>query len=133
MITPFQPNVVNDPSWHHCLMLGYLGYIKSWMHVHPILTGIIPVELEFHHVQGLVNSRMYNPAVAARHSQLVSLIEQWRQCTNELVKNCASAASPQLSIKQSTENPIECPHTTQGPRKGLDSRISSGSPTKNLN
>ena len=93
MITPHQPNVVNGPAWHHSLMLSHLGYIKSWMHVHPILTGIIPVELEFHRVQSLINSGMYNPAVAARHSQLVSMINQWRKCTYELVKNTYGKAS----------------------------------------
>ena len=97
----------------------------------PILTGIIPVGLEFHHMQGQINSRMYNPAVAARHSQLVSIIDQWRQYTNELVNYCGPTAPPHSSIRQSTKNTIECPHNSQGPRKRLDSRISPGSPAKN--
>ena len=75
---------------------------------------------------------MYNPDVAASHSQLVSIIDQWQQCTNELVKNCGPAAPPQSSIRQSTKHTIKSPHNRQGPKKRLDSRISPGSPTTNV-
>ena len=93
MVPPLQPNYGNDPFWHHRLMLEYIGYIKTYMHMYPILTAIIPIEHEFHALQGQMHSRNYNPAIAARHSQLVSLINQWRHCTNQLVANSVSVAN----------------------------------------